>query len=215
MWCIQKIDAEYRERMYGILNLYTQEYNPQEPVICVDEKSKQLIEDTREAILGKIKKQDYEYKRNGTQNIFVAVEPLAGKRIVEVTDTRKKVDFANFIKDLKEQNYKEVDKIHIVLDNLNTHFDKSFIETFGESEARKILDNIVFHYTPKHASWLNMAEIEIGVMDRQCLNRRIATKEKMIHELEIWQRHRNEKGAKIIWNFSCQDADQKLAKHYT
>jgi DDE superfamily endonuclease len=214
MWCIGTINAEYRARMYDILNLYGIDYNPQEPVICVDEKSKQLIEETRKPILGTVKKQDYEYKRHGTQNIFVAVEPLAGQRVVQVTDTRKKADFAHFIKDLKEHYYKDADKIHIVLDNLNTHFKKSFVETFGETEAQEILKNIVFHYTPKHASWLNMAEIEIGVMDKQCLNRRIPTKEKMIYALQIWQNHRNQQKAHIKWNFSCQDADRKLSHHY-
>ena len=214
MWCIGTINTEYRTRMYDILHLYALSYNAKEPVICVDEKSKQLLEETRKPISGNIKKQDYEYKRNGTKNIFVAVEPLAGKRVIEVTDTRKKADFARFIKDLKENHYADAEKIHIVLDNLNTHFKKSFIETYGEEEAEKILENIVFHYTPKHASWLNMAEIEIGSMSKQCLDRRIPTKEKMIAEINAWQNIRNQQKSTIQWNFSAQDADEKLSKYY-
>ena len=214
MWCISEINEEYRQRMYDILNLYARAHDAAEPVICVDEKSKQLLDNKRSDIPGKIRKQDYEYERKGTQNIFVAVEPLAGKRVVKVTDRRKKEDFAIFIKELKEQHYAKAHKIHIVLDNLNTHFRKSFVDSFGEEQAEKLLKNIEFHYTPKHASWLNMAEIEIGVMDRQCLDRRIPTKEKMISELNIWQKQRNDQNAKIKWNFSCQDADTKIGKYY-
>ena len=214
MWCISEINEEYRQRMYDILNLYARAHDAAEPVICVDEKSKQLLDNKRSDIPGKIRKQDYEYERKGTQNIFVAVEPLAGKRVVKVTDRRKKEDFAIFIKELKEQHYAKAHKIHIVLDNLNTHFRKSFVDSFGEEQAEKLLENIEVHYTPKHARWLNMAEIEIGVMDRQCLDRRIPTKEKMISELNIWQKQRNDQNAKIKWNFSCQDADTKIGKYY-
>ena len=185
MWCIGKIDAQYRERMYDIAELYGRPYNPLEPVVGTDEKSKQLLENIHQELFGKIKKTDYEYKRNGTRNIFVAVEPLAGRRFVQVTKHRKKADFANYIKILVDDIYKDATKIHLVLDNLNTHFKKSFIETFGDEEARRILDKIEFHYTPKHASWLNVAEIEIGIMDKQCLNRRIPTEEKMTNELDI------------------------------
>lgn len=215
MWCVAEIDTAYRERMYDLLDLYEQDYNPDEPVVCVDEKSKQLLEEKRSPIRGKVKRVDYEYKRNGTQNIFMAVEPKGGKRIVTVTDHRKKADFALYIKDLTENHYASAKTVHIVLDNLNTHFRKSFTETFGEKEAEKILSRIQFHYTPKHASWLNMAEIEIGIMDRQCLNRRISQKQRLIDEIKIWQTKRNQKKTTIQWQFSKQDADQKLARYYT
>lgn len=201
--------------MYNILELYSRPYNPVEPVVGTDEKSKQLLENIRKILFGKVRKTDYEYKRCGTRNIFLAVEPLAGRRFVQVTTHRKKGDFAHYIRMLVDIIYKDAKKIHLVLDNLNTHFKKSFIETFGEAEAARILEKIEFHYTPKHASWLNVAEIEIGIMDKQCLSRRIPTEEKMIKELEIWQKKRNEAKSKIIWKFSKQEADEKLSKHYT
>ena len=218
MWCIQKIDEQYRSRMYDILDLYQKAYDPKRPVICVDEKSKQLLEQVRETIQGKPGKPakiDYEYKRNGTRNIFVAVEPLAGRRKVSVTETRKKTDFARFINALsKSPPYREATSIRIVLDNLNTHFEKSFIETFGEKKAAKILARIEFYYTPKHASWLNMAEIEINALETECLRRRIATAELLENEVYACVKSRNEKKRKIVWTFTRQKADTKLSKHY-
>jgi hypothetical protein len=214
MWCIGKITEEYRERMYDLLELYAKPYNPLEPVVNIDEKSKQLISDTRPCLRGKIRKTDYEYIRKGTRNIFVAVEPKAGKRIVQVTKTRKKADFANFIRILVDEVYPEAVVIHFVLDNLNTHFAKSFYATFDKEEAERILSRIQFHYTPKHASWLNMAEIEIGIMDKQCLNGRIGTEEKMIAELQAWENKRNQEKKMIEWKFTKQDADSKLSKYY-
>jgi len=214
MWCIGTIDKEYRHRMYDLLELYARAYDSSEPVINVDEKSKQLIANTRKMIRGNTRKQDYEYERRGTRNIFLAVEPKGGKRYAKVTKHRKKKDFAFFIKDLVMRKYKKARKVHIVLDNLNTHFKKSFYETFEEQEAEEILSRIEFHYTPKHASWLNMAEIEIGIMDQQCLNQRMPTAEIMKSEIKAWQKHRNKNKKKIIWKFSKQDADKKLGKHY-
>ncbi len=214
MWCIGKLNEEYRERMYNLLELYAKPYDKLEPVICVDEKSKQLLAETRESIRGKIKKTDYEYKRNGTRNIFVAVEPRGGKRKIKVTKHRKKQDYAYFVKDLVMRKYKNAKKIHLVADNLNTHFAKSFYDTFSEKEAAEILSRIEFHYTPKHASWLNMAEIEIGIMDRQCLARRIPTAKKLTSEINAWQKKRNKSKAIIRWKFTKQDADNKLSKHY-
>lgn len=215
MWCVGKLNEEYRERMYALLELYHKPYNVKEPVVCFDEKSKQLLGGSRPEIGGKVKKIDYEYVRYGTRNIFLSVEPLAGKRHVEVTGTRKRTDFAEYIKNLVERDYPEADKVHIVLDNLNTHFPKSFYETYTKEEAERILSRIEFHYTPKHASWLNMAEIEIGIMDRQCLNRRIPEEKLLKSELLAWQKNRNLSKAKILWNFSRQDADLKLGSHYT
>lgn len=214
MWYIGNINEEYRDRMYHLLELYAKLYNSNEPVICMDEKSKQLLKETRPIIKGKIEKIDYEYKRNSTRNIFLAVEPKAGKRFVKATKHRKRPDFANFIKHLVDHIYYKAKIIHIVLDNLNTHFEKSFYQTFRKEEADRILLRIKFHYTPKHASWLNMAEIEIGIMDKQCLNRRIPDEKTLKEELESWQTKRNQDRRKIEWKFTKQDADQKLQKHY-
>lgn len=208
------MNEEFRERMYDLLILYAKPYSSQEPVINIDEKSKQLIADTRSPILGKSKKQDYEYERKGTRNIFLAVEPKKGSRYTKATKHRKRKDFAFFMKDIVMRKYKKATKIHIVLDNLNTHFPKSFFKTFPKEEAERILSKIQFHYTPKHASWLNMAEIEIGIMDRQCLNRRIPSEKDLKASLSLWQKARNQKKSKILWNFTKQDADAKLSKHY-
>jgi hypothetical protein len=217
MWCIQEITEEYRTRMYRILALYKKEYNPNQPVVCMDEKSKQLLEDNRKPIAakpGSYEKYDYEYKRKGTCNIFVAVEPKAGMRFVKVTDTRTKEDFAYFILELVEIYFPKVDYIQIVLDNLNTHFEGSLIETFGKRKTNNLMKKIKFIYTPKHASWLNMAEIEINIMDRQCTGGRIKSKEKLISEVKKWNKGRNKKKSKIEWKFTKQDADKKLSKHY-
>lgn len=217
MWCITAITEQYRERMYGLLDLYAQAYDQRFPVVCVDEKSKQLIINVRGTIAmkpGSLAKYDYEYKRNGTRNIFVAVEPLAGKRTIKVTRTRKKSDFAHFVKRLVDHEYREAKKVRLVLDNLNTHFRSSFYETFPKEEADRILERIEFYYTPKHGSWLNMAEIEINMMDRECLARRIGEAENLENEINCWSRKRNEAKKKIQWSFTKQDADHKLAKHY-
>src|SRR5660398_271693 len=182
MWCVTSITKEYRKRMYGLLDLYAKGYDEQFPVVCMDEKSKQLLIDLRGTIAmkpGSPAKYDYEYKRNGTRNIFVAVEPLAGKRTIKVTGTRKKIDFAQFIKGLVENDYQKAKKVRLVLDNLNTHFPSSFYEAFSKEEANRILGRIEFYYTPKHGSWLNMAEIEINMMDRECLARRIGEAENL------------------------------------
>lgn len=217
MWCIGRITTEYRDRMYALLALYGREYSEKEPVVCVDEKSKQLLRQTRTTITGKSGQcalEDYEYRRAGTRNIFVAVEPKGGHRRVEVTARRTKVDFVAFVKDLLETVYQTTVTVHLVLDNLNTHFRKSFVDVLGETAAAALLERVQFHYTPKHASWLNMAEIEIGIMDRQCTGRRIATVELLQRELAQWQEQRNAAGRGIEWKFTRQDADRKLSRHY-
>ncbi len=217
MWCIQEITQEYRNRMYALLNLYKRKYDKSQPVICVDEKSKQFLEDNRKPISmkpGSPCKYDYEYKRKGTCNLFVAVEPKGGKRIVKVTGTRTKPDYACFIKELLEKHYPEATTIRLVADNLNTHFAASFYETFSKKQADSLLERIDFHYTPKHASWLNMAEIEINVMDRQCTGGRIESQTKMKKEVNAWARKRNKDKKMIEWKFTRQDADKKLSKHY-
>ena len=216
MWCIAKITPEYRFRMYDLLDLYNQPYDVAWPVVCLDEKSKQLIENVKGIIPmkpGSPEKYDGEYKRMGTQNIFVAVEPLAGKRYIKVTDQRKKDDFAYFVKELLLIFPKAI-KIKLVADNLNTHFESSFYETFNEQEAKALLEKIEFHYTPKHGSWLNMAEIEINIMDRECLNRRIGQKDTLKQELKCWSEKRNAAKKKIKWTFTKEKADEKLSKYY-
>lgn len=217
MWCIQAITEEYRARMYRLLKLYQQGYNPKEPLICMDEKSKQLLQDSRQPIKakpGKLEKYDYEYNRKGTCNIFLAVAPKAGIRIVKVTDTRTKTDFAYFIEDLVEKHFRKTNYIQLVLDNLNTHFEGSLIETFGKRKTTRLLKKIRFIYTPKHGSWLNMAEIEINIMDRQCTGGRIESKERLASDVMIWSKERNDKQCNIEWKFTRQDADKKLSKHY-
>lgn len=217
MWCIGRITAEYRDRMYALLALYGRAYSEQEPVVCVDEKSKQLLRQTRATITGQpgqCAREDYEYRRAGTRNIFVAVEPKGRRRCIEVTARRTKVDFVAFVKNLLETEYQAAVTVHFVLDNLNTHFRKSFVDVLGEPAAAALLQRVQFHYTPKHASWLNMAEIEIGIMDRQCTGHRIATAELLKNELAHWQEQRNAAGRGIEWKFTRQDADRKLGRHY-
>jgi hypothetical protein len=203
--------------MYRLLELYKQPYDPCQPLICMDEKSKQLLADSRKAIKakpGKPEKYDYEYRRKGTCNLFVAVVPKGGKRIIKVTDTRTKKDFAEFVEDLIKNHFAKAEYIQLVLDNLNTHFEGSFIETFGERKAKRLLRKVRFIYTPKHASWLNMAEIEINIMDKQCTGGRVESKEKLESDVTLWSKERNGNKSKIEWKFTKQDADEKLSKHY-
>lgn len=217
MWCIGKLTTEYRQRMYDLLDLYALPLRPQEPVVCLDEKSKQLIEQSRLPLpmrAGMPQRQDYEYVRAGTCNLFVAVEPKGGRRTVLVTDRRAKVDFVAFVQYLLEHVYATARRVHLVMDNLNTHFRKCFEEVLGVKQAKALLRRVVFHYTPKHASWLNMAEIEIGILDRQCLGRRLPNRDAIVAEVDAWQLRRNADQRGIAWSFTRQDADAKLAKHY-
>lgn len=204
--------------MYGVLNLYEEPYNPKKPVIGLDEKPKQLIENSREPILmkpGKPAKQDYEYIRRGTANIFMAVEPKGGKRVTLVTNQRTKIDFAKFVKFLVDKKYRNTETLRLVMDNLNIHNESSFYENFKKEEAERILNRIEFCYTPKHASWLNVAEIEIGVMDTECTGRRIKDKKLLTQEVKAWTKRRNGKRKKINWTFTKEKADKKLGKYYT
>jgi len=217
MWCIGNLTEEYRERMYNLLELYARPFRSTEPVICLDEKSKQLTGETRPALPmkpGTPAKHDYEYARAGTCNLFVAVEPKGGRRTVVVTDQRTKTDFVAFVQHLIEDVYAKARRIHFVMDNLNTHFRKCFDEVLGKKRAQALLRHVVFHYTPKHASWLNMAEIEIGILDRQCLDRRLPTRTILVAEVDAWQQQRNTDKRGILWLFTRQDADQKMARHY-
>jgi hypothetical protein len=217
MWCIGRITEEYRERMYDVLGLYARPYDAAEPVVCLDEKSKQLLEQTRRPLPagpGQVAKEDYEYRRAGTRNLFVAVEPQAGHREVVVTQRRTKRDFVGFVQRLAQVVYAGAHTIHLVLDNLNTHFRASFEEVMGLEAATVLLARVRFHYTPKHASWLNMAEIEIGILDRQCIGRRIGDEAHLSSEVQAWQQRRNHARRRIEWKFTRQDADRKLSRHY-
>jgi len=214
MWCIPRVTPEFIERMEHILELYAKPYNSHEPVLCLDEKSKRLIKDMRLPQRAKEKRlahRDYEYERNGTCNIFMTVEPKGGHREVTVTAHRKKSDFSREVKRIVAlPRYQTAKKIHIVLDNLNTHFERSFLETFGKDETKKIMSRIQFHYTPKHASWLNMAEIEIGIFSRQSIRGRIGTEEKLKEYAKLWQEGRNRERAMINWKFTAKDARVKF-----
>lgn len=217
MWCIGSLTQEYRERMYNLLELYARPFCSTQPVICLDEKSKQLTRETRGALPmrpGSPERYDYEYARAGTCNLFVAVEPKGGRRTVVVTEQRTKIDFVTFVQHLVEDVYAKAHRIHLVMDNLNTHLRKCFDEVLGKRSAAALLRRVEFHYTPKHASWLNMAEIEIGILDRQCLDRRLPTRAILAAEVEAWQQQRNADKRGILWLFTRQDADQKMARHY-
>lgn len=217
MWCIGALTEEYRQRMYEVLELYARPYRKNEPVICIDEKSKQLLRDSRTPLSmkpGVPAKHDYEYVRAGTCNVFVAVEPKGGRRVLEVTERRTKPEFVGFVRRLLERTYASAKKVHLVLDNLNTHFRSCFVEELGRPAARALLRRVEFHYTPKHASWLNMAEIEIGILERQCLGRRLLDRATACREVYAWERRRNAEGRTIDWTFTRQDADRKLGLHY-
>lgn len=217
MWCIGVLTEEYRRRMYTLLELYARPLSHAEPVIWIDEKSQQLIGHSREPLPmteGAIAKHDYEYERKGTTNLFVAVEPKAGQRVVCVTEHRGKVDFVAFVGNLLTTTYAAARRVHLVLDNLNTHFRKCFDDVLGKRAAAKLLRRVEFHYTPKHASWLNMAEIEIGILSRQCLDRRIDSRQLLRNEVDAWQHARNVLKRTIEWKFTRQDADQQLSRHY-
>lgn len=203
--------------MYALLELYARPLSRLEPVICIDEKSLQLVGHSRAPLpMGSRspEKVDYEYVRNGTTNLFVAVEPKAGQRIVSVTAQRGKVDFVEFVGELLTNAYAKARRVHLVVDNLNIHFKKCFDDVLGKRAATKLLRRVQFHYTPKHASWLNMAEIEIGILTRQCLNRRTPNGEHLRSEVAAWQADRNDQARTIEWKFTRQDADQKLGRHY-
>jgi DDE superfamily endonuclease len=215
-WCVPKLTEEFRERMEDVLDQYEKPLDPAEPVICLDEQPHQLLDDVRpsqSAAPGKVAKQDYEYRRCGTCSVFLAVEPKAGKRFVDARRQRTRTDFARFVRDVAKR-YPHARWIHLVLDNLNTHNPTSLIETFGKGPAQKLLKRIVWHYTPKHASWLNMAEIELSVLTKQCLDRRIPTLEDVQRHVAAWSRDRNRQKITINWTFKRTDARQVFPELY-
>ena len=203
--------------MENVLDLYEEEYDPEQPVVCFDETSKQLIGHTRapiDAQTGRLERYDYEYKRNGTRNLFVFCEPKGGWRHVEVTERRTAVDFAEQMRWLVYEAYPDAKVVRVVLDNLNTHKLGSLYEAYEPVEARRIARRLEFHYTPKHGSWLNMAEIELSVFGKQCLRGRIGDEETLKQHIGALERERNEAGATINWRFNSQDARVKLNRIY-
>lgn len=203
--------------MEDVLEVYTRGYDPKRPQVCMDETSKQLLADLLEPIPaqpGQPQRIDYEYKREGVADLFMFFEPLTGKRYVKVTDQRTRKDWALVMKELSDEIYPHAEQIVVTMDNLNTHTPISFYETFEPDEARRLIKRFEFHYTPKHGSWLNMAEIELGVLIRQCLNRRIADKATLTSEVKAWQDDRNAKVVKVDWRFTTADARIKLKYLY-
>ena len=202
--------------MEDILDLYEEAYDPKRPNLCMDERPCQLIDDILSPIAmqpGKPKKVDYEYERKGTCCVFIACEPLTGWRYVEVHKRRTKVDYAQFMEKVSGM-FPEAETIRVVQDNLNTHTYGSFYENFDAEKARSLKNLYEFHYTPKHASWLNMAEIDLSALSRQCLDRRIGDAEVLEREAKAWERERNEKKIMIQWRFTTNDAREKLERHY-
>ena len=202
--------------MEKVLDVYKRPYNPQFPVVCMDESPKQLIKEIRKPIQaspGQPTRHDYEYERCGVCNIFMANEPLAGKRLVQITEKKTKTQWAHFIAEIAE-NYPDAEKIILVMDNLNTHNPGALYEAFNPEKAKKLWDRFEFVYTPKHGSWLNMAEIELNVLNGQCLNRRIDDISLVKSEVEAWQNHRNNKDARINWQFTTKKARVKLKRLY-
>ena len=217
-WCIPpKANAEFVCNMEDVLDVYKRPYDPKRPQVCFDERPKQLVADVRKSIgasVGRKVRYDYEYKRNGVANLFMIFEPLIGQRQVKVTYRRTKKDFALCMRELVNYIYPDAERIVLVMDNLNTHKKASLYEVFAPSEAKRIADKLEIHYTPKHGSWLNMAEIEMSVMSRQCLGERMDNIQQLVKMVLFWQCHRNCEQRKVDWRFTTDDARIKLKKLY-
>jgi hypothetical protein len=203
--------------MEDVLEVYKRPYDPKRPLVCMDETNKQLLADLQAPIPvkpGQAKRQDYEYEREGVANLFMFVEPLAGQRHVKVTERRTKKDWAQAMRELSDVHYSQAEVIVVVLDNLNTHSPASFYEAFEAEEARRLATRFEFHYTPKHGSWLNVAEIELSVLGRQCLAGRIPNQDSLAFEVSAWEAERNASVVKVHWQFTTADARIKLAHLY-
>jgi transposase len=212
-----KANAEFVCAMEGVLEVYARPHDPKRPVVCADEGGKQLIGDVREPLPvrpGAPAKEDYEYERNGTANLFVAFEPLAGVRRFEVTERKTKADFARLLKRVADEWYPEAERVTLVVDNLSTHKPSALYEVFEPAEARRVMGRLEFVYTPKHGSWLNMAEIELSVLARQCLDRRIPDMATLRREVATWEEERNAAAVKVDWQFTTADARTKLRRLY-
>ena len=217
MGCVPRIDGEYVARMEDVLDLYAEPPDPKRPVVCFDESPTQLIGEVRRPLPprpGQVARYDYEYRRNGTANLFVALDAHRPWRKVRVTERRTAADFAACMRELAEVDFPDAERIRVVLDNLSTHTPGSLYEAFPAPEAHRILRRLEFHFTPKHASWLNMAEIEIGVLRGQCLDRRIGEREQLEREIAAWERARNAAGAWVRWMFTTEKARAKMGRAY-
>ena len=227
MWCVPQVNGEYVARMEEVLDLYAEAPDPTRPVVCFDESSIQLIGEVREAIPpkpcqreaippkpGQPARYDYEYRRNGTVNLFVFLDAHRPWRHVKITDQRTACDFAECMRDLTDVHYPGAKRVRVVLDNLSTHTPGALYEAFPAPEAHRILQRLEFHFTPKHASWLNMAEIEIGVLKGQCLDRRIAERTQLETEVAAWLQQRNATAAPIKWMFTTEKARAKMGRAY-
>jgi hypothetical protein len=203
--------------MEDVLEVYKRPYDPRRPVVCLDETSKQLIGEVQRpvsAVPGQVAHYDYEYVRNGVANVFMVFEPLAGQREVEVTERRTRTEYAACLRRIADELYPEAEVIVLVQDNLNTHTPASLYEAFAPAEARRLTERFEWHYTPKHGSWLDMAEIELGILGRQCLSRRIETVDDLRREAEAWKTARNAAKVKVNWQFKTEDARIKLRTLY-
>lgn len=203
--------------MEDVLEVYKRPLNDKRPLLCMDEMPKQLLSETREPLPvrpGKPARQDYEYKRGGVADVFMIFEPLVGKRYIEITDQRRREEWAHVMQKVSDELYPQAEKIVVVMDNLNTHTPAAFYQVFEPQEARRLVERFEFHYTPKHGSWLNMAEIELSALVRQCLDRRIPDKETLIREVKAWQDQRNSDVVKVHWQFTTADARIKLKSLY-
>lgn len=218
MWCIPpEQDAAFVCAMENVLETYKRPYDAKRPVVCMDETSKQLVKETRLAMppaAGRAERFDYEYERNGTANVFMFCEPLRGWRLASVTERRTRTDWAQEIRRLLEVHYPKAAKVTLVMDNLNTHDLASLYEAFAPAEARRLIERLEVVYTPKHGSWLNVAEIELGVLSRQCMGGRVPDKATLLRQVNAWQTDRNQRTAKIDWQFTTADARIKLRRLY-
>ena len=216
-WCVPRVDGEYVARMEDVLDLYAEPPDPKRPVVCFDESPTQLIGEVRQPLPpepGRLARYDDEYRRNGTANLFVALDAHRPWRKVKVTERRTAVDFAACMRELAEVDFPDAERIRVVLDNLSTHAPGSLYEAFPAPEARRVLRRLEFHFTPKHASWLNMAEIEIGVLRGQCLDRRIGERDQLEPEIAAWEQARNAAGARVQWLFTTEKARAKMGRAY-
>jgi transposase len=217
MWCIPQVDGEFVARMEDVLDLYAEPPDAKRPVVCFDESPIQLIGEVRQPIPaapGQHERYDCEYRRNGTANLFIFLDVHRPWRKVKVTDSRAAIDFAACMRDLTDVHFAKASRIRVVLDNLSTHSAGALYHAFPADEARRVLRRLEFHYVPKHASWLNMVEIEIGVLRGQCLDRRIATQKQLASEIAAWERQRNASGASIKWMFTTDKARTKMGRAY-
>lgn len=214
-WCIPTANADFVAKMEDVLDVYQRSYDPLNPVVCIDETSKQLIEETRiPCEPGRPERVDYEYVRNGVANVFMICEPLAGRRDTIVTQTRKAIDFAHVLKYTSDTMYAHAEKIVLVTDNLNTHLPASLYKAFEPEEAHRLANRFEWHYTPTHGSWLDMAEIEIGIMTRQALSKPLPDLDAFRNHVAAWTAKRNLQGVKVNWQFTTSDARIKLKKLY-